>query len=100
MAENEKLRELLTELARRGASDLLLVGGVEASVRHNGEVEKIGDHPLTGAEIEELVEGVLSPVAAEQYRKILPTAPPGWDGFASTYIASGDRRRRRFARFR
>ncbi len=69
MAENERLRELLVELARRGASDLLLVGGVEASVRLNGEVEKIGDHPLTGAEIEELIEGVLSPVAAEQYRK-------------------------------
>jgi twitching motility protein PilT len=69
LAENERLRELLAELSRRGASDLLLVGGVEAAVRLNGEVEKIGDHPLTGAEIEELIDGVLTPVAAEQYRK-------------------------------
>lgn len=70
MPESEKLKELLGELIRRGASDLLLVGGIEASVRMNGEVQKIGDHPLAGLEIEELVEGALSPVAAEQYRKL------------------------------
>jgi len=69
LPENEKLKELLGELIRRGASDLLLVGGIEASVRMNGEVQKIGDHPLAGSEIEELVEGSLSPVATEQYRK-------------------------------
>ncbi len=68
MPENEDLKELLGELIRRGASDLLLVGGIEASVRMNGVVEKIGDHPLAGSEIEELVLGALSPVAAEQYR--------------------------------
>lgn len=68
MTENSKLRDLLRELLRRGASDLLLVQGVEAAVRMNGEVLKIGDHPLDGAEIEALVQGVLSPVATEQYR--------------------------------
>ena len=68
LPENAKLNDLLQELLRRGASDLLLVQGIEAAVRMNGEVVKIGDHPLTGPEIEELVQGVLSPVAAEQYR--------------------------------
>ncbi len=34
----------------------------------NGVVEKIGDHPLAGSEIEALVLGALSPVAADQYR--------------------------------
>jgi len=69
LPESEKLKDLLGELIRRGASDLLLVAGIEASVRMNGEVQKIGDHPLAGSEIEELVEGSLSPVATEQYRK-------------------------------
>jgi twitching motility protein PilT len=68
LAENAALKQLLVELARRGASDLLLVTGVEACVRLNGEVEKIGNHPLSGPEIEELVKSALSPVAAEQYR--------------------------------
>lgn len=68
MPENERLKDLLEQLTRRGASDLLLVQGTEAAVRMNGEVLKIGDHSLAGSEIEELVQGVLSPVAAEQYR--------------------------------
>ena len=68
MPENAKLNHLLQELVSRGASDLLLVHGVAAAVRMNGEVIKIGDHPLAGSEIEELVRGVLSPVGAEQYR--------------------------------
>jgi len=68
LPENEKLTGLLAELTRRSASDLLLVHGTEACVRLNGEVHKIGDHPLAGAEIEELVAGTLSPTAAAQYR--------------------------------
>ncbi len=68
LPDNRNLKELLAELIRRGASDLLLVGGIEASVRMNGVVEKIGDHPLAGSEIEALVLGALSPTAAEQYR--------------------------------
>jgi twitching motility protein PilT len=68
LAENAALKQLLVELTRRGASDLLLVAGTEACVRLNGEVEKIGNRPLTGPEIEELVKGALSPVATEQYR--------------------------------
>jgi len=67
---HEQLTELLTELTRRGASDLLLVAGTEATVRRNGAVEKIGDHLLTGQEIEELVKGALSSVATEQYQSV------------------------------
>ena len=66
--ESTKLHNLLAELIHLGGSDLLLVSGTEAAVRREGEVVKIGDHPLEGSEIEALVEGVLSPVAAGQYR--------------------------------
>ena len=55
MAEDTKLHDFLAELLRRGGSDLLLVHGVAASIRKNGEVEKIGDDPLDGLEIESLV---------------------------------------------
>lgn len=55
MSEETKLHDLLQELLRRGGSDLLLVHGVAASIRTNGEVEKIGDAPLDGSEIESLV---------------------------------------------
>lgn len=68
LPENAKLNSLLQELVSRGASDLLLVQGTEAAIRMNGEVLKIGDHPLSGPEIEDLVQGVLSQVGAEQYR--------------------------------
>ena len=69
MGKNEKLRDFLAELLRRGGSDLLLVHRVAASIRKNGVVEKIGDGVLEGTEIEALVEPVLSPVAAAQYKK-------------------------------
>ena len=70
MADDTKLNDLLQELLRRGGSDLLLVHGVAASIRINGEVEKIGDTPLDGSEIESLVQPVLTPVAAGQYRSV------------------------------
>ena len=68
MSEDTKLHDLLQELLRRGGSDLLLVHGVAASIRINGKVEKIGDGPLDGSEIESLVQPVLTPVGAAQYR--------------------------------
>ncbi|MFZ0800128.1 MAG: PilT/PilU family type 4a pilus ATPase [Terriglobales bacterium] len=68
MSEDTKLHDLLQELLRRGGSDLLLVHGVAASIRINGEVEKIGDAPLDGSEIESLVQPVLTPVGSAQYR--------------------------------
>jgi twitching motility protein PilT len=68
LPENTKLPDFLQELLRLGGSDLLLVHGAEASIRKNGEVQKIGDGPLDGSEIESLVQPVLTPVGAAQYR--------------------------------
>ena len=68
MPESDKLKNFLVELLRRGGSDLLLVHGVAASIRMDGEVQKIGDAPLDGSEIESLVQPILTPAAAAQYR--------------------------------
>ena len=68
MPESTKLHDLLVELLRRGGSDLLLVHGTAAAIRMDGEVQKIGDVPLEGSEVESLVQPVLTPVAAGQYR--------------------------------
>ncbi len=68
MSDDTKLHEFLRELLQRGGSDLLLVHGVAASIRKNGEVEKIADVPLDGVEIESLVQPALTPVGATQYR--------------------------------
>jgi len=68
LPESARLRDLLAELLRRGGSDLLLVHGTAASIRMDGEVQKIGDIPLEGSEIESLVQPILTPVAAGQYR--------------------------------
>jgi twitching motility protein PilT len=42
---------------------------VAAAIRINGEVEILGGTPLDGAEIEALVQPVLTPVGAAQYRE-------------------------------
>ena len=68
MSEDTRLHEFLKELLGRGGSDLLLVHGVAASIRINGAVEKIGDVPLDGSEIEALVQPILTPVGTAQYR--------------------------------
>jgi len=68
LPESDKLKNFLVELLRRGGSDLLLVHGVAASIRMDGEVQKIGDAPLEGSEIESLVQPILTPAAAAQYR--------------------------------
>jgi twitching motility protein PilT len=68
LPENTKLHDLLAELLGRGGSDLLLVHGTSASIRIEGEVQKIGEAALEGSEIESLVKPVLTPAAAEQYR--------------------------------
>jgi twitching motility protein PilT len=70
LADNTGLHDFLQELLRRGGSDLLLVHGTAAAIRTNGEVEKIGDAPLDGAEIESLIQPILTPVGAAQYRAI------------------------------
>ena len=68
MVDDSKLHDFLRELLQRGGSDLLLVHGVAASIRKNGEVEKIGDIPLDGSDIESLVQPVLTPTGMAQYR--------------------------------
>jgi len=68
LSEDTRLDEFLKELLGRGGSDLLLVHGVAASIRINGAVEKIGDVPLDGSEIEALVQPILTPVGTVQYR--------------------------------
>jgi len=68
LPENAKLKDFLQKLLERGGSDLLLVHGVPASIRLNGEIHPISDGPLAGADIEALVQPVLTPVGAEQYR--------------------------------
>src|SRR5277367_4613987 len=70
MSRDSRLSELLGELLRLGGSDLLLVHGVAASIRKNGEVQKIGDVALDGLEIEDLVQPVLTLGAAAQYREV------------------------------
>ncbi len=70
LSDDTKLHDLLQELLRLGGSDLLLVHGTAAAIRKNGEVEKIGDSPLEGSEIESLVQPILTPVAAAQYRAV------------------------------
>jgi twitching motility protein PilT len=68
LPDSEKLKDFLAELLRRGGSDLLLVHGTAAAIRMNGEVQKIGEARLEGSEIESLVQPILTPAAAGQYR--------------------------------
>jgi twitching motility protein PilT len=67
LSGNEKLTDFLRKLIERGASDLLLIHGASPSIRLEGQVQKIGEDVLDGAGIEEMVQPVLTPAAAEQY---------------------------------
>jgi twitching motility protein PilT len=69
LSENVNLTNLLQKLIEQGASDLLLVHGTAASIRLDGEVRKISDRVLDGAEIERMVQPVLTPAGAQQYRE-------------------------------
>jgi twitching motility protein PilT len=68
LSRNVNLTDLLRQLVEQGASDLLLVHGTPASLRLDGEVRKINDEVLEGSEIERMVQPVLTPAAAQQYR--------------------------------
>jgi twitching motility protein PilT len=67
--ESVHLNSWLQQLVSRAGSDLLLVPQAPASVRVEGVLAAIGDHPLTGDEIEAAVLSVLAPHAREQYRQ-------------------------------
>src|SRR6266403_1496827 len=64
-----RLDECLAALMERRGSDLLLVSGVPACIRFEGEVQPIGSEKLTGAEIEAAVLPALIPRALRQYQE-------------------------------
>jgi twitching motility protein PilT len=59
----------LSALVEQRGSDLLLIAGVPASIRFEGEVRAIDQAVLTGPEIEQAVQPALIPRALEQYRE-------------------------------
>jgi len=64
-----RLDEWLSTLVARRGSDLLLISGVPACIRFEGDVQQIGAEPLTGPEIEAAVLPALMPRAQQQYRE-------------------------------
>ena len=64
-----RLNRLLQELVARGGSDLLLVCDVPPSLRVRGVVRSVGEAPLRGEEIEQMVLPALAPYAANAYRQ-------------------------------
>lgn len=64
-----RLDDWLSALIKRRGSDLLLVSGVPASIRFEGEVQQLDSEVLTGADIEAAVLPVLIPRAQQQYRE-------------------------------
>ena len=66
---SRRLDEWLSTLMERRGSDLLLVSGVPASIRFEGQVQQLESEVLTGADIEAAVLPVLIPRAQQQYRE-------------------------------
>lgn len=66
-AATARLDRWLALLVERGGSDLLLVAGAPASMRLQGEIVKLENTPLRGAEIEATVFPALSEHAARLY---------------------------------
>jgi len=64
-----RLDDWLSALIKRRGSDLLLVSGVPASIRFEGEVQQLDSEVLMGADIEAAVLPVLIPRAQQQYRE-------------------------------
>ena len=64
-----RLDEWLSALVERRGSDLLLVSGVPASIRFEGQVQQLGNAALTGMEIESAVLPALTPRGQQQYRE-------------------------------
>ena len=68
-ASATRLNQWLAALVSRGGSDLLLVNGVPAYIRVNGECVAIGTEALRGEQIEAAVRPALAPHAIAQYQK-------------------------------
>jgi twitching motility protein PilT len=64
-----RLDKWLSALVARAGSDLLLVAGVPASIRFEGEVRRLDGEKLSGAEIEAAVLPALIPRALQQYQE-------------------------------
>src|SRR6267142_1508761 len=64
-----RLDDWLSALIKRRGSDLLLVSGVPASIRFEGDVQQLDSEVLTSADIEAAVLPVLIPRAQQQYRE-------------------------------
>src|SRR6202162_2290934 len=69
LARAGRLDDWLAALVERHGSDLLLIAGIPACIRFEGEVQLIGSEVLTGPEIETAVLPVLTPRALQQYRE-------------------------------
>jgi len=67
--ESIQLNQWLEQLVSRKGSDLLLVPRAPAALRVEGALVTIGDHPLTGDEIEAAVLPALAPHAGDEYRQ-------------------------------
>jgi twitching motility protein PilT len=67
--DSVQLNSWLDHLVSEKGSDLLLVPQALASMRVEGTLVTIGDHPLTGDEIEAAVLPALAPHAREDYRQ-------------------------------
>src|SRR5262245_56303867 len=98
----ERLDHWLAGLVQRYGSDPLLVEGAPPCLRKDGEVRKIENAVLDGADIEAAVLPALSQHALSLFRErgitILPTASRASDASASTCTANVPVQRPRFAR--
>jgi len=63
------LHSLLKEMKERDASDLHLVGGVSPILRIDGDLEMLGDKPLTPEEVKSLIYSVISAEKIAEFEK-------------------------------
>jgi twitching motility protein PilT len=68
-ADTARLNRWLAVLVERGGSDLLLIPGVPACIRHEGRVVNIESNPLTGEQIENAVLPALTSHALRLYKE-------------------------------
>jgi twitching motility protein PilT len=66
---SSRLEGWLRIMIARGASDLLLVAGLPASIRVDGTITGLPEGPLDGIDIETAVLGALPAVAARRYQQ-------------------------------
>lgn len=64
-----QIREWLGQLIAQNGSDLLLVSQAPAAIRVEGVLSPIGDHPLSGEEIESVMLPALAAHAREEYQQ-------------------------------